>query len=159
MKRTSFPPLMWMLCTIFQKVKYYLFHWKFAFPSVITVYVFIMKNLVPVTHIPSQIYLVTQSKDSCLKWCQTWVGLLITGYWDTEILDRIKYFSNAPRIWCYLRIEYWFWSFHEWFEWNNRCANCMAGVHVVARHTKICASVIPIMPFMKRPKSTFNSYN
>ena len=58
MKRTLFPPLMWMLCTIFEKVKFYLFHWKFAFPSVITWYVLIMKNLVPVTHHPSQIYFV-----------------------------------------------------------------------------------------------------
>ena len=32
---------------------------KIAFPSVITVYVFIMKNRVPVTHRPSQIHFVT----------------------------------------------------------------------------------------------------
>ena len=44
---------------IFEKVKFYLFHWKFAFPSDITVDVFLLKNLVPVTHFLSQIYFIT----------------------------------------------------------------------------------------------------
>ena len=37
----------------------------------LTVYVLMMKNLVPVSDVPSQIYFVTQSKDSRLKWYQT----------------------------------------------------------------------------------------
>ena len=36
--------------------------------------------------------------------------------------------------------------------------NGIIDAHIfVARYTKMCASVIPFIPFMKRPKSTFNS--
>ena len=32
-----------------------------------------------------------------------------------------------------------------------------AHISGVARHTKMCASIFPYIPFMKRPKSTFDS--
>ena len=31
-----------------------------------------------------------------------------------------------------LRIESWFFSFHEGYEWNNRCAHCMAAIQKCA---------------------------
>ena len=38
-----------------------------------------------------------------------------------------------------LRIESWFWSF-------NKGMNGITNVHIVARHTKMCESVIPFIP-------------
>ena len=42
-----------------EKVKFYLFHWKVAFSTVQTVYVFMIKYLVLVKYLPSQIYFLT----------------------------------------------------------------------------------------------------
>ena len=58
--------------------------------------VFIMKYLVPFTHLPPQIYFITLSKDSCLKWYQPWM-VLLTSYWNIGPCYVLFNFSNAPR--------------------------------------------------------------
>ena len=54
--------------------------------------------------------------------------------------------------WMYLRTESWFWSFHEGYEWNNRCAQfCMAGVSISNKTSIIYCSLCNFSVF--RPSS------
>ena len=55
---------------------------------------FITRRLILcLSHLPPQIYSITWSKDSRLKWYQTWMFCSQV----TEKLDHAMYFSNAPR--------------------------------------------------------------
>ena len=54
--------------------------------------------------------------------------------------------------WMYLRTESWFWSFHEGYEWNNRCAHfCMVGISISNKTSIIYCSLCNFSVF--RPYS------